>query len=329
MHIRRPLRLLHLNALVLSGALLLEGLDLLIGDFTVRENGDEIFGQNDILNINALRLDLILLELRLDVRERIFLHLLSGLDEADCGHALQAVAEVIADSGLKNLVHEVLHRPDHADYTGRFRVGHVNLHLQVNLEDEALVALGDDLLKLAVEIVRFRNRVGPIEIEDCRGNNFGFIASRVERIFSGAQRLLPDTAAARMHKRSILKFIARGILRDEANVGFDDGDFSLFHDHHRNKFDADEKWIEGISPVEKRIMLKADLPALVEECLKVLIVVVELILAAQERFDDLLIGGSALFHIPHVRKAAKAAGDIPGGKRITLVGGDDADDVDA
>ena len=39
---------------------------------------------------------------------------------------------------------------------GALRVGHVDLHLQVDLEHEALTALADDRRQLRVEVVRLR-----------------------------------------------------------------------------------------------------------------------------------------------------------------------------
>ena len=51
---------------------------------------------------------------------------------------------------------------------GALRVGHVDLHLQVDLEHEALAALADDRRQLRVEVVRLRRRVGPVEREDER-----------------------------------------------------------------------------------------------------------------------------------------------------------------
>jgi len=205
----------------------------------------------------------------------------------------------------------------------------VNLDLEINFKDEAFIALGDDLLQLAVEIVSFGDGVGPVEIEDSGRNDLGFVTARVERIFTGTKRLLPDAATAGMNERAILEFVAGRVLSDEADVSLDDRDLALLDDHHGDQLDADEKRIERVGTVEKRVVLEADFSAAVEEGLKILIVVVELIFAAEKRFDDFLVGGAALLHFSHVGEAAEAAGDVAGRKRIALVGGDDTDDVNA
>ena len=70
---------------------------------------------------------------------------------------------------LQHLAHQVAHGADHRDHLRRLGVGHVDLHLQVDLEDEALAALADDRRQLRVEVVRLRGRVGPVERQDERG----------------------------------------------------------------------------------------------------------------------------------------------------------------
>ena len=87
-------------------------------------------------------------------------------------HALQFVAEMIADGGLQNFVHQIHHRPDHGNHARRVRVRHVDLHLQVDRENEAFVALRDDLLQLRVEIVRLRYLIGPIQSQEWRSEQF-------------------------------------------------------------------------------------------------------------------------------------------------------------
>ena len=139
LHVRRALGLFHLNALVLRRSLFLEGFDLLISNFTVRQNGNHVFRQDHVLDIHAFCLHLILLELLPDVLERFQLHLLARFDKADCRHALQRVAEMVAHRRLQHFVHQIAHRANHRDHTRRFGVRNVDLHLQVNLEDEALL----------------------------------------------------------------------------------------------------------------------------------------------------------------------------------------------
>ncbi len=114
----------------------------------------QLGGEHDVLDVDAPRLDLVLAEVAGDRLERRALHLLAGLDEPDRLERLQRVAEVVADRGLQHLVDEVAHRADHRDHLRRPRVGHVDLHLQVDLEDEALAALAHDRRQLRVEVVR-------------------------------------------------------------------------------------------------------------------------------------------------------------------------------
>jgi len=68
--------------------------------------------------------------------ERLFLHLLTGLDKSHRRHRLQLIAEVIAHRRLQNFVDEILHRTDHRNDAWRFGIRHMNLHLQVDLKHE-------------------------------------------------------------------------------------------------------------------------------------------------------------------------------------------------
>ena len=137
MHVGRTFCLLHFNALILRGALLLERFDFLVGDFAMREHRDHVVRKNDVLDVNAFCLDLILLELLADVFEGFDLNLLARFDEVDRRHILQRVAEVVADRGLEDFGNQILHGADHGDDAGRFRVRHMNLDLQIDFEDEA------------------------------------------------------------------------------------------------------------------------------------------------------------------------------------------------
>ncbi len=67
---------------------------------------------------------------------------------------------------------------------------------------------------------------------------------------------------------------------------------------------------------------------MIEEGLKVLVVVVQIIFAAEQRFDDLRIVGVVGFHFRDVGKTAEAAGDVTRRKRVAFISGDDADDVE-
>jgi len=74
-------------------------------------------------------------------------------------------------------------------------------------------------------------------------------------------------------------------------------------------------------------VLHADVAAVIEKRLIVLIIVVQVILAAEQRFDNLRVGSSStgLFQFFHVGVAAQPAGQIAGRQRIAFVGGHDSD----
>src|SRR5207245_10292891 len=95
---------------------------------------------------------------------------------------------------LEDLVYEVLHGTHHRDHLWRLRVGHVNLHLQVDLEDEALTALALDGAELRVKVVGDRAGVGPVQREDEGGNLLGRVDARVERVLARPQRLALDAS---------------------------------------------------------------------------------------------------------------------------------------
>ena len=69
---------------------------------------------------------------------------------------------MIAHDRLPHLVDEILHGPDHRDHLRRELVGHVNLHLQIDVEDESFLGLGDDLLQLLVGRMRLRACFRPV-----------------------------------------------------------------------------------------------------------------------------------------------------------------------
>ena len=69
---------------------------------------------------------------------------------------------MIAHDRLQHLVDEILHGPDHRDHLRRELVGHVNLHLQIDVEDESFLGLGDDLLQLLVGRMRLRACFRPV-----------------------------------------------------------------------------------------------------------------------------------------------------------------------
>src|SRR5262249_53592383 len=213
LHVPCALSLLHFDALILSGLLLLEGFYLLICNLPMREHGDHVLRENHVLNIDALGFDLILLELFPNAIERFLLHPLPGFNEADRRHVLQGVAEMVADRCLQNFVYQVLHGADHGNDAGRLRVRHVNLDLEVNLEDEAFLRLRDDLLELRIQIVGFADRLRPVQIQNSGRHDFRLVTAWVERILARAQGFLPNATMAGTDKRTILEVGPGSVLR--------------------------------------------------------------------------------------------------------------------
>ena len=189
--------------------------------------------QDHVLDIHAAGLHFVLGKLLADVNQRALLHLLAGLDELNGRHALQLVAEMVAHGRLQHLVHQIGHRAHHADHARGGRVGHVDLHDQLDREDEAFPALGHDLREPLVEFVGLADGFRPVEAQDGRGHVLGFVASRVDGVFAGPQRLLPDAAVAGPDDRAELELRARGVFGRQADVGLDDGHLALLDDQHR------------------------------------------------------------------------------------------------
>ena len=275
------------------------------------------------------------LEVARDRLERGGLHLAAGLDELDRLERLQRVAEVVAHRALQHLADEVAHGADHRDDLRRLRVGHVDLHLQVDLEDEALAALAHDRRQLRVEVVRLGRGVGPVEREDERGHDLRRVHARVDRVLAGAQRFLPDAAVTGAHDRTELELGARRVGGRQSDEALDDRDLALVHHEHRHEVDAHEERVQQVRAVEQRVVLQSDLAAVVEERLEVLVVVVQRVLAAEQQVDELGVGGGGA--AARVRRLdggdvvepAEPAGDVARRQRLALERGDHADEVDA
>src|SRR5262245_1983974 len=204
----------------------------------------------------------------------------------------------------------------------------MDLHLQVDLENKALLALRDNLLQLRIEIVRLRDRISPIQSQDGSGHDLSLVATWIERILSGAQRLLPHAAMPRPHQRAVFEVDARRVFGHQADIRLDHRDLALFDHQHGHEFDADEKRIQRVRAIQQRIVLQPDSAAVREERLEVLIVVMEIILVSEEPFDDLSVTRAGRLHFLGIGKSAEPAGNVTGWKRITLECGDDADRVD-
>ena len=260
--------------------------------------------------------------------ECLDLHLLPGFNESDRGHALQLVAEMVADGGLENLVDEVFHRSYHRDYLGRLRIRHMDLHLQIDIEHKALFTLGAYLLQLGIQVVRLGNGIRPVECKNRRRDDLRFIAAGIDRVLARAQRLLPDAAMPGAHQRTEFELRARGVLRHQADICLDHRHLSLLDHKHRYQLHTHQERIECERAVQQRIMLEADPAAVIQERLEVLVVVVQRVLIAQQPFDDLSILHPGLFHLFDIDKTSEAAGDRSRGQRVPLKRGYDADHVD-
>ena len=121
---------------------------------------------------------------------------------------------------------------------------------------------------------------------------------------------------------------------DVSSVGrptkrLDDRDLALVHDEHRHQVDADEERVQQVRAVEQRVVLQPDAAAGVEERLEVLVVVVQVVLAAEQHLDELGVAAclSRCFHRGDVVEAAEAARDVARRQRLAFERGDDADDV--
>ena len=174
---------------------------------------------------------------------------------------LQRVAEVVADRRLQHLVDEVPHRADHRDHLRRLGVGHVDLHLQVDLEHEALAALASIGERCASRSCASDVASAQLSVRIERRHDLGRVHARVDRVLAGAQRLLPDAAVAGTHDRTELELRARRVERRQADEGLDDRDLALVHDEHRHQLDAHEERVQQVRAVEQRVVLQADLAA--------------------------------------------------------------------
>ena len=257
------------------------------------------------------------------------LHLAALFDEVDGRHGLQLVAEVVADRRLQHLVDQVGHGADGGDHLGRLGVRHMDLDLKVEGEDEALARLGDDLAQVLVVVVGRRAGLGPIESEDEGRHDLGRVAARIDGVFAGAQRLLPDAAVARTDQVTELEIGPGGVLGGQADIGLDHRHLALLDHQHRIELHRHQERIEVVGAVEQRVVLQADAAAVVEEGLEVLIVVVHGVLGRQQGFDQGgVLGLRISFELGHVGEIEQAVGDGALGQRKAVQGGDDADHVD-
>ena len=115
------------------------------------------------------------------------------------------------------------------------------------------------------------------------GTTTAAVAVRVDRVLAGAQRLRPDALVARLHDRAELELRAARVGGRQADVALDHRDLALLDDEHRHQLDADQERVQQVRAVEQRVVLQADAAAVVQERLEVLVVVVQLVLVAEQR----------------------------------------------
>ena len=132
---------------------------------------------------------------------------------------------------------------------------------------------------------------------------------------------------ARPDQGAEFEFSARRILSNQADIGFDNRNFPLLHNQHRDKLDAHQERIQSVCAVQQRIVLQAYSSAVVQERLEVLIVVVEMVLVSQERLDDLTVFDAGLFHLLHVSETSQTIGNVPRLQRVPFKSSDDSNHV--
>ena len=210
----------------------------------------------------------------------LLLNFLACLDELDGVHRTKLVPEEITHRGLKHIVHQVLHGSHHRDDFRCLGVRHMDEHLQIDFENESLVTLSYNRLEIFVQTVGAGHFGGPIQLENRGRHNLRLVNTRIDRVLAGTERVFPQTAMAGFDQRTELEVRSGGILRDQADVGFDRGRFTLFDYQHGNNFHPHQERIQGVGPVPKHIVLQTHFASSIQECLKVLIVIVRRIFIA-------------------------------------------------
>ena len=132
------------------------------------------------------------------------------------------------------------------------------------------------------------------------------------------------------HERTVFKLRSGRVLRGEAHIRFHHGNLPLLDHQHGHHLHAYKKRIQCVGAIKQRIVLETNVTAMIQKALEVLIVVVQVVLAAEQRFDDLRVCGSAArsFKFFDVDVATQSASNVAGRQRVTLVRGNDADHVD-
>jgi len=324
LHVSLTLHRLHVDARVLGVLLGAVRLLLLVGDFSGSENLGEVIGKSDVLDVDAAHLDEVLVEVLLDVLGGLLLNAAAGLDEVRCRKLGERVAEVVANRGLKDLVHQLgdrLHRPDHL---GGVRVGDVDLDLQFDRELERVVRLRNDGAELPVEAVLGLDVVGPVELQDAGGDDDRLVDGLVETLLAGADHIRPDAFVTGCHDGSELVRLTGLVLSRQADVRLDDRDLALLDHQHGLEVDLEQEGVDGVVTRTQHVMLKASAASRIQERLGVLVVVVQCVVVAEHRLDDLIRGSVGRLQRADVIEATDAAGNRSRLERRTVERGEDA-----
>ena len=256
------------------------------------------------------------------------LHLLPRLDEADRFQALQRVAEVVADRRLQHLVDEVLHRADHRDDLRRPVSGTwiCTCRSMRNTKPSRLFAsIGDRCASRLCAVdtasaqLSVRIDVGTISAAYTRGL-IGYLPVR-----SGSSQMprwpgrtiepnlnsAPDVSSVGRPTYALMTATSPWFTTSIGTIST-----------------RDEERVQQVRAVQQRIVLQADVAAGVEERLEVLVVVVQVVLGAEQHLDDraVLCVGLRL-HARDVVEPAEPARDVARRQRRTFERGDDADHV--
>ena len=204
----------------------------------------------------------------------------------------------------------------------------MNLHLQVDFEDEALTALALDGAELRVKVVGDRAGVGPVQREDEGGNLLGRVDSRVERVLARPQGLAPDAPMPRLHDRAELELGPRCVECGQPHVALDHSHLALVDHQHPRRLDPNQERVQKVRAIQQRVVLEPDPAAAVHESLEVLVVVVQLVLGAEKRLYQLRVGDVRLdLQVLDVLEGADPPGNVRGRQRLAVERGHDADHV--
>ncbi|MEZ5217971.1 MAG: hypothetical protein R2715_15610 [Ilumatobacteraceae bacterium] len=131
----------------------------------------------------------------------------------------------------------------------------------------------------------------------------------------------------RADDRAELELDATRVEGGQAHERLHHRHLALADDEHRNELDANQEGIEQIGAVQQRVVLQTDPATGLQEGLEVLIVVVQLVLVAEEHLDGLGVRGAARLEGEHVVVGTEPAGDVTARERLALQRRHDADHV--